>query len=388
MRSSIRLFRVAGIQIGIHFTWLIALALITWSLAANLFPVTMVGLSTLTYWVMGLVAALLLFVSVLLHELAHSLVARGHGMKVDSITLFILGGVSNLSEEPKDPGIEFQMSIAGPLSSLIIGIICWAAVSLIQMKIVALNAIYNVGSLNTPLETILGYLAFINVLLAAFNLIPGFPLDGGRVLRSIIWGSTRNLRKATNIASSIGQVFGWAMIGAGVYLVFLPGGFISGIWIAFIGWFLTSAAESSRQEVALHEKLAGIKVKQVMNPDQRTISPQTTVQELVESIFRKQYGRAVPVCDGGNLVGIVTIADVKGLPSDRWPQTSVAGIMTKTPLYTVKPDDDLNVALTLIAGKDVNQVLVITEGQCAGTVSRADIISYLQLKADLAGKRV
>jgi len=369
MKSSFRLVRIAGIDIGIHYTWIFIFILITWSLAQGFFPQSYPGWNTATYWTTGVVASLVLFVSVLLHELAHSLVAQARGMSVSSITLFIFGGVSNLEEEPKKPGIELTMSIVGPLTSLALGGIFWGLLQIVENQ-------------QSPLAAILFYLALINIILAVFNLIPGFPLDGGRVLRSIIWGYTGSLTKATNSAAMVGRFFGWALIAFGLFQL-LAGNFLGGLWIAFIGWFLSSAADASRREVTVRQQLSAIRVKDVMNISQETISPKTLVSEVVWGIFRKHHGRAVPVCDNNRPVGIVTLTDVKELPQDRWAETPVEDIMTREPLFTVSPEDDLNSAMKLIAQHDINQVLVLKQGQCAGLLSRADIIRHLQLRQEL-----
>jgi CBS domain-containing protein len=244
------------------------------------------------------------------------------------------------------------------------------------------------GAENSPLVAMLGYLALVNFLLAVFNLLPGFPLDGGRVLRSILWGTTGNLRKATNIAATIGQVLGWAMIVYGLWQfisgVFLGGlGGFSGLWFALIGWFLSSAADASRKEMTLREHLAGIKVKDVMNTQPGSIGPETTVEQVVGNIFQRLHGRAVPVCTNERLLGIVTIDDVKKVPREQWPVTPVARIMTREPLYTVSPEDGLHNAFKMIAQHAINQVLVTLDGKCIGMLSRADIIAHLQLSQDL-----
>jgi Zn-dependent protease/CBS domain-containing protein len=382
MKSSLRLFRIAGIDIGIHYTWIFIFVLISWSLAAGVFPAQHPGQSTAVYWGMGIITSLLLFVSVLLHELAHSLVAKSRGMQVSSITLFILGGVSNLEEEPEKPGIEFYMAIVGPLTSLVLGIICWLITMGLTGGYVSPTQLFNGGIFTSPVQAVIGYLAWINVLLAAFNLLPGFPLDGGRVLRSILWGSTGSLTKATNIAGRTGQVFGWALIGFGVFEL-LSGNFIGGLWIAFIGWFLNSSADASRKEITLRERLAHIKVKDLIGLEPRTIPPETTVAELVNHIFSQQHGRAIPVCRDDRLRGIVTVSDVKKIPQERWPTTTVEQIMTTSPLYTVSPEDNLNTVMKLISQHDINQVLVNRDGQCAGLLGRAEIIHHIQFTHEM-----
>jgi len=373
MRSSIRLFRIAGIDIGIHYTWIFIFVLIAWSLAQGFFPQAYPGWSTTTYWVTGFVASLLLFVSVLLHELAHSLVARARGLPVRSITLFIFGGVSNLEEEPQQPRVEFFMSIVGPLTSLVLAGICWGIFQLVEGQ-------------STPAAATLFYLALINALLAGFNLLPAFPLDGGRVLRSILWGTTGSLTKATNIAAISGRVFSWLFIGYGVYQLLWVGNLFGGLWIAFIGWFLGNAADTSRREVGLRERLTGVRVQDVMDSNPVAVSPATSVWDLVRDTFRQYRRRAVPVSQGNQAVGIITFTDVRELPQDRWAQTPVEEIMTRTPLYSVAPEDDLSAAMKLIAQHDINQVLVLKQGQLVGLLSRADIIQYLQLSQELGVK--
>ncbi len=373
MKSSLRLFRIAGIDIGIHYTWILIFILLSWSLAQGFFPRLYPGWDTVTYWITGLVSALLLFASVLVHELAHSLVAQSRGMTVRSITLFIFGGVSNLEDEPEKPKTEFVMSIVGPLSSLALAGIFW-------------GLLHIVGDQQSPVAATFSYLALINVLLAGFNLLPGFPLDGGRVLRAILWNRTGNLVKATNIAATVGRFMGWGFIAFGLFQVF-AGNFIYGIWFAFIGWFLSSSADASRREVTLREQLSGVQVKEVMTTNAMQISPDTSVAELVSNVFRKQHGRAVPVCENDKVVGIVTVTDVKELPQDKWEGTEVKEIMTSEPLYSVTPDDDLNIALRLITKHDINQVLVLRGKECAGLVSRSDILTYLQISQELGLKQ-
>jgi Zn-dependent protease/CBS domain-containing protein len=389
MKSSWRLFRIAGIDIGIHYTWLFIFILFSWLLAVGLFPQQHPGWGTATWWVMGVATALALFVSVLLHELAHSLVAQARGMKVSSITLFIFGGVSNLEEEPEKPRTEFAMAVVGPLTSLVLGLVLWGLAILLTGNGVSFLDLINGTKLDSPMASVIGYLGWINISLAVFNLLPGFPLDGGRVLRSILWGSTGSLTKATNVAATVGRLFGWAFIAAGVYMVLggvipiLGSGLFGGLWIAFIGWFLMSAADASRKELTLREHLSGIKVKDVMNTQPGGIDPDTTVEQLVANIFQRLHGRAVPVCHDDKLLGIVTIDDVKKLRREQWAATPVEKIMTREPLYTVSPDDGLQTAFKMIAQHAINQVLVTRDGKCIGMLSRADIIAHLQLSQEL-----
>ena len=369
MRGSFRLGRIAGIEIGVHYTWLLAFVVISWSLAEGLFPQQYPGWSRGAYWGTGMLAALLLFVSVLLHELAHSLYARSRGLPVHSIVFFIFGGVSNIASEAQRPHDEFFIALFGPLTSLVLAALFWA---LLQLT----------GPRGDPLEATLSYLALINALLAAFNLLPGFPLDGGRVLRAVIWGVTGSMSRATGIAATVGQVFAWILIGYGVFSMF-TGNVLGGIWIAFIGWFLNGAASASKQEVTLKEHLKGVRVRDVMELNPETISPQMLVEDLVRDFFFQRGRRAVAVTENDRLLGIITLTDVKGLSQEKWPQTQVAEIMTSSPIYSVAKDDDLQSAFGLIAEHDLNQVPVMDSGMVAGLLSRADIVRYLHLSREL-----
>jgi len=372
MRGSLRIARISGIDIGIHYTWLLVFILVIWSLAQGFFPQYYPGWNTVTYWTTGVLAAVFLFLSVLVHELAHSLVAQSRGLPVRSITLFIFGGVSNIGKEPERPKTEFVMAVVGPLASLVLAGIFWGLV-------------YLVGEETSPLAAMLSYLFLVNALLAGFNLLPGFPLDGGRVLRSIIWGITGSLTRATNIAAMTGRVLGWGLIGFGVFQL-VSGNFLGGIWIAIIGWFLDNAAGASRQRITVQEYLRGVRVGDVMDSSLMYVSPQTPVDNVVLGVFFQRGVRAVPVCQDDRLVGIVTLTDVKELPQRKWAQTVVEEIMTRQPLYTVEKNDDLSSAFRLIAEHGINQVPVLDAGRLVGLLSRASIIHYLQLSQELGMK--
>ena len=384
MRGSWRVGSIAGIEIGIHYTWLLALFIFTWLLGQG-FSINYPGWQSYLYWITGFLATFTLFVSVLIHELAHSLVARARGLPVSSITLFILGGVSNLSEEPEKPGVEFVMAIVGPLTSLALGIIFW-----IIWYLLTKTWVLPVFSINIPaakqtlVVAIVGFLAYTNIALTIFNLLPGFPLDGGRVFRSILWRTTGNLLKATNIASIVGRVLGWGFMALGVILaIFTQFGFLNGLWFVFIGWFLNSAADNSRYEATLREHLTGVLVEQVMEKDVSSVRPETNIADLVQTVFIQKRKRAVPVTDGDNLVGVVTISDIKGLPQEKWPVTPVSQIMHREPIHAVKPEDDLNTAMKLMAQYDLNQIPVLGQGKLVGVLTRADVINYLHLSEEL-----
>lgn len=370
MESSIRLGRIAGIPIGIHYTWLFAFALVAWSLAAGFFPLNYPGWAPLTYWITGVVAALGLFACVLLHELSHSLVALARGHGVHSITLFIFGGVSNIAQESEEPADEFLISVVGPLTSFVLAAVFWGLVQLVPAG-------------HSPLGALLAYLAVINLLLGAFNLLPGFPLDGGRVLRSIVWALTGSLRRATEVASYVGQGFGFLLIFWGVWQL-LSGNFLGGLWIAFIGWFLNGAAETIRQQQVLRERLRGVRVAELMNPRPPIASPSLSVQDFVCTHVMREGHRAMLVEDeAGRLLGIVSITDAREVPQDNWATTPVGAIMTRMPLKTVAPDTDLADALQVLAENGLNQLPVLSDGRAVGLLTRADIMRYLQLREEL-----
>jgi Zn-dependent protease/CBS domain-containing protein len=373
VKNSIRLGRVAGIDVGIHYTWVFAFALIAWSLAAGFFPSSAPGASTATYWLLGIAAALGLFASVLIHEFSHSLVALARGLRVHSITLFIFGGVSSIAGEAERALDEFLVAVVGPVSSFVLAGVFWV--------------IGQVAGLNgTPLGAFVGYLASVNLILGLFNLVPGFPLDGGRVLRSIVWASTGSLRRATQVASYVGQGFGFLLIFWGVARL-LGGDVFGGLWTAFIGWFLNNGAEATRQQQALTEDLRGASVAQVMDPQPATASPSMTVHEFVFDHVVRRGERALLVAEAGQLLGIVTITDAKELPQELWAATPVRRIMTSVPLKSVAVDADLAAALQLMVEDTLNQVPVVQADRIVGLLRREDVLRYLQLrdKLHLAG---
>jgi len=372
MKGSLRIARIAGIDIGIHYTWIIIFILIAWSLAMGYFPAEYPGWEGFIYWVTAIVAALLLFISVLVHELAHSLMAMSRGVPVKSITLFLLGGVSNLEAEPEKPGVEFAIAIVGPITSVALAGLFWA---------LDLTGLAVAG----PVKATVVYMIEINVLLAAFNILPGFPLDGGRVLRAILWGATGDLRKATSIAAAIGQVFGWVMIALGIFWA-LTDNIMGGVWLIFIGWFLNSAAEASKQEVELRAIWLNVRVASVMNDRPETIGGSSNVEALVNDIYVKKGSRWAAVVDEGKLLGIVTLADIKKLAPAAWRTTTVSSVMTPQPLKTITPGDDMKTAVRLMAENGLNQLPVVVEDRLVGMLNRADIIRYVQVHHEL-GKR-
>ena len=365
MRSSYTFMRIGGIRISIHFTWLFAVAFIALTLSEGFFPTYFNGWSTATYWGTGILASLLLFLSVLVHELARSFVAQARGLKVEGITLFIFGGVSNMGSEASRARDEFMIAVVGPLISLVLAALFWA------LYLAASDG-------DGPVVAVMFYLGYMNALLAVFNMMPGFPLDGGRVLRSAVWGVTGNLTKATNIAAGVGQIFGWGLVALGVYQILL-GSVAGGLWMAFIGWFLSSIAGANRRESTLEERFRGVLVDRVMDRGAVTVSTGATVEVLVREHLVQQGRRAAVVVEEDRVVGIATLTDVEAVPQDRWAEVRVGEIMTGEPLYSVGPGDELGAALLMLAEHDLNQVIVLSDGQLVGIVSRADVIRYMVL---------
>ncbi|HVB75869.1 MAG TPA: site-2 protease family protein [Ktedonobacteraceae bacterium] len=370
MPGSLRLGKIAGIEISIHVSWLIIVVLLTWSLATGWFPAIYQGWSTLTYWLVSLLSTLLLFASVLVHELAHSLVARSRGLPVRSITLLIFGGVSNIEQEPKSPGVEFQMAFVGPLTSLLIG-------GLSYLLFIALQG----GP--SQLSAILGTLAVLNILLGIFNLVPAFPLDGGRVLRSIVWKISGNVRTATRVATFAGQGIAYLLIFVGFYLIF--GGYIlDGVWLGLMGWFLLSGAQSANSQAMFEAVFKGVTVSRVMNTSPNTVPANISLQKLVDELLLPHGWRSAFVMQGEFLAGLITLGDIRHIPRDEWAQTPVGFAMTPLErLHAATPQQSLNEALPLMVGQDVNQIPVVEDGRLVGVLSREDIVRFLEIRRGL-----
>jgi Zn-dependent protease/CBS domain-containing protein len=370
MPGSFRIGKIAGIEISVHVSWLLIVALLTWSFAVGWFPALYPGWTTLAYWAVALLATLLLFASVLVHELAHSLVARRRGLPVSSITLFIFGGVSNLEQEPKSPGVEFQMSIVGPLTSLLIG-------GLSFLLLLAMRG----GT--SPLAAILEYLGLMNILLGLFNLVPAFPLDGGRVFRSIVWKLSGSLRTATRAATLAGQWIAYLMILAGFWLIF-GGDFLDGIWLGLIGWFLLTGAQSANSQVVLETMLKGVTVGKVMNTSPITVPANISLQKLVDEFLLPHGWRSAFVMQVDWLAGLITLDDIRHVPRDEWGQTLVGlAMVPREKLHAVSPQQSLNEVLPLMVGRDVNQLPVVENDRLVGVLSREDIMRFLEIRRSL-----
>ncbi|HMQ53523.1 MAG TPA: site-2 protease family protein [Anaerolineae bacterium] len=391
MLGGFSLGRIFGINLKIDWSWLLIFLLITWNLSVvfgQVHPDWGLGLS----WGTALGASLLFFVSVLAHELAHSLVAQAQGVPVRNITLFLFGGVSNIQRDPPSPRAEFLITIVGPLTSLALGILFLIAGGLMSTGVLAagFTSPLELAAQFSPLATLLLWLGWINILLAVFNLIPGFPLDGGRVLRSILWAATGSLRRATHWASWVGQVVAWIFITIGIAMIFgvevpfFGTGLIAGLWLAFIGWFLNTASVQSYQQVVVRDMLEDVPVEALMRTNPPTVPPNVSINELVDNYMMRTDDHAFPVVHEGQLLGMITLDDIRRVPREAWDTTLVREAMTPAEELTLaRVKDDAAQALNQLMQRDVRQVPVLSaDHHLAGLLRRRDVIKWLQLRSD------
>jgi len=374
MRSSIKLGTISGIEIGLHYSWFIIAALIAFSLGEHFRQVNP-NWSTIEVWTAALLTAVLFFVTLLLHELSHSLVAQARGLKVRAITLFALGGVSQIERDAPDAKTEFWVAIAGPIASLVIGFGCLALAAAFGWKPSV--------EPRSAAAAVLVWLGYINVGLAVFNMIPGFPLDGGRVLRSIIWAITKDADRSTRIAARIGQVVAFLFIFDGIWQFFGGAGF-NGLWMAFIGWFLMDAARASYAQVEVAATFRALPVSEVMSRDCVVVNRGMSLQEFVDDNLLRTGQRCFAVEDAGRLVGLITPRDVGTIPRELWGQTTVREAMRPLDsLHIVTPDTQVLDALKLMASNDVNQLPVVANGTLQGILSRSQVMQLLQARSEL-----
>lgn len=370
MRGSVSLGKILGIPIRLHASWFLIALLITWSLAVGYFPQANPGWSSLTYWVVGAFAAVLFFASVLLHELGHSVLALREEVPVKSITLFIFGGVAEIGREPPTAGAEFRIAIAGPLTSLGLA----AGFSGLS----TLLADYEM--ITAPLA----YLGWINLLLAAFNMIPGFPLDGGRVLRAILWRFNGNLVTATRWASRTGQVIAFGFIGLGVLQLF-AGGFTNGLWLAFIGWYLNGAARASYQQVALQELLTGVKARSIAMETCAPVPGEMNLDLFIQDHVLTGAEYCFLVTDNEERQGVITLDDVRAVTRTQRGSVTTGQIMT--PVDTIVPadaDDDVWSLVRRMGEEGRNALPVVDNGRFLGLLTRENLLTHVQLRSELA----
>jgi Zn-dependent protease/CBS domain-containing protein len=362
--GSIRLGKIFGIPVGVDYSWFLVFILFTWTFAVGYYPAEFTNWSTTEYWVVGAITALMLFGSVLLHELGHSLVALRYKIPVRNITLFIFGGISQISEEPVSAMSEFWITIAGPLISFILA------------GVFALLTPLTTGY--APLYAVVKYLAYINAILGLFNLIPGFPLDGGGVLMSIVWGITHNRHRALLIASGVGSFIAYLFIVYGVFELF-SGNLVNGLWIAFIGWFLVSASRGQLQQERIKGLLAGHKVSEVMSQAYTIVQSNTTLQSLMDDHILASSRRSYIVENGEDVVGLLTLHHLRDVPKEQWSTTTVAQVMISCSNWKdLTLDTELWDAMEEMDRNGVNQLPVMTDGHIEGMLTREDIISYLR----------
>lgn len=366
-----KLGTILGFDIRIDLSWLLIFFLVLWTLSTNLFPFNYPGLTGATYLTMGIVGTLLFFTSILVHELSHSVVAKAKGIPVQGITLFAFGGVSQTRMDAENPGDEFQIAGIGPLTSLVIAGIA--------------GLVWYVGrraGLSVPVVGVAAYLAWVNTLLAVFNLLPGFPLDGGRLFRSIVWKVTNNLKRATRIASIGGRILGYGLIALGFLQLFSPTpNFIGGLWFILIGWFLNNAAESSYQDLVVRMTLEGSRARDLMTLEPETVPAGLNLQELVDNYLMNRNYQSFPVVSDEHPIGLVTLTQVKQTPRNEWQQRTVSDIMMPIDAgITVRPDEDMSSVLEHMQNARSRRLLVTTNGHLEGILSVSDIANWLQRK--------
>ncbi len=363
---------MAGVELAIHPSWLVIAFLITYSLAVAQFPRQFPGWTSSQYWLVAAGTAVLFFASVLAHELSHAIVARRFGLKVEGITLFIFGGATTIDSDTRTPREEALIAVAGPAASITLGVIFIG---------------FDLFVAQPQLGALVGWLGFVNIALGVFNLIPGFPMDGGRVLRALLWKVRGDRLVATRNAAVVGRFFGYALITLGVFLALQPAGLFSGLWLAVIGWFLSNAAEATAAQAGIEQSLSGVKVRDAMDATPASASPNESVADLVQERMLRGEDRSFLVrYDDGGLAGVVTLQDVRRLPREQWDGARVTDVMTRyADLATIGPDAPLVDALRLVEERQVGQLPVLDgEGRVPiGIVTRRGILRLIDARMKL-----
>ena len=372
----INIFSIAGFKIGIDISWFFIAFILSWTLAAGYFPIVYPKLATSTYWLMGVSGMLGLFICIILHELGHAVVARHYGIPITYITLFIFGGVAELKKEPSSPKVEFLMAIAGPIVSFVLAFLLYAATKL--------GTKYG---LPLAVTAVTGYLALINLILAIFNLIPAFPLDGGRVFRAILWGWKKDLAFATRVSAIIGSGFGFALIFLGILSLFMRN-LYSGLWLIILGWFLHRAASSVQTQFYIGKELEGEKVSKFMKKDAISVPPDISIKEFVERYVYTSHHHLYPVTQHGTFLGYVSLQEVKATPHAEWDRTSVQKIMSHgTEFQTISSDTSALEALNLMQQTQLPVLFVVDAGKLVGILTAQDLFKMISLKIELEQTR-
>lgn len=371
--ASKQLFTLFGFPVRVDASWLLIVVLLTWSLAAGVFPVAYPELSPGIYWVMGIFATLGLFASIVIHELGHALMARRYGTPMKGITLFIFGGVAEMQNEPPSPVAEFNIAIAGPIASVVVGgvalALSWATVAV---------------GWRSPVTAVVGYIGMMNLILVVFNLIPAFPLDGGRVLRSALWKWKGSLRAATRTTSRIGAGFGVALIVLGVMSI-VTGNFVGGMWWVLIGLFLRAAAQMSYRQLLIRRMLEGEEVERFMATDPVTVQPATNIAELVENFIYRHHHRMFPVTENGRRVlGCISARQIRDLPREVWSQKTVGEVaLPCSKENTIELHEDATEALTRMQRSGQSRLMVVDGERLCGILTLKDLLRFLSLKMEL-----
>ena len=387
MRRGFKLFTVAGIRISINYTWFVVLVLVIWVMGAN-FRAAYHEFSAGTVWTLSVVYALLLFASVLLHELSHSFVGNRLGLGIKGITLFIFGGIAELGKEPEDPNTELKVAAAGPACSLVLSILFYGMAALLyslrgQAPIATLFEFSRAPEGASPLIALFQYLGFANGALLIFNLVPGFPLDGGRLFRAILWKRSGDVKRSTRYASNVGKGFAVILIVVGLLMIFVMRD-LGGIWLILIGMFLQQAAEGGYQQVLVKKALSGLKVRETMSPDVVHVNPSITLDALVESFFFRFRFSSFPVVDGETLVGVVDLDQVKHVPREQWHLTATREVMTPiSEELVLHPEDEAVDALAKMVKSGFGKLPVVVNGRLVGILTRRDVMALLRMKTDL-----
>lgn len=362
---------IAGFRIGIDISWFFIAFLLSWTLAAGYFPALYPHLTKGLYWIMGISGMLGLFICVILHELGHAVVAKSFGLPITNITLFIFGGVAELKKEPTSPKMEFWMAIAGPIVSFILAFIAYFVTKIgVQW------------GWPVPVTGVTGYLAVINLLLALFNLIPAFPLDGGRIFRAILWGIKKNLAWATRVSAMIGSGFGFALIFLGIFN-FIVKNFLAGFWLIILGWFLHRAATSMQTQFYIGKELEGEKVSKFMKTDPITVPPDITIKNFVDNYVYTSHHHLYPVAQVGKFIGYISLQEVKSHPHSDWDRIKVDDCMVKEHFQTVSSETSALQALDLIQQTQLPVLFVVDQGLLVGILTAQDLFKLISLKLEL-----
>jgi Zn-dependent protease/CBS domain-containing protein len=368
-----RLGSVFGFEIRIDYSWFVIAFLILWSLSAGVFPMRLPDLAPATYLAMGVVGTVLFFASLVAHELSHSLVARTRGVEVAGITLFVFGGMAHTRGEADNPEDELAIAGVGPLASLVLAIGFWV------MAWLGGRALWP-----EPMIMVAEYLAILNLILAVFNMLPGFPLDGGRLFRAFVWRQTGDLTLATRWATRGGKALGYALIFLGAVQA-LMGAVVGGLWMVFIGWFLRTTAAMSFEQHLLSGALNAIRAQQVMTPDPSTVSSDISMTDFVEGRLLREPHQGFPVVDDGRVLGLVTLDHARDMAREKWPVTSVAEVMMPAADVTVGPRSTLGEVLETMSGSGSNRILVLDDGRLVGVISASDVSRWIQKEQLIRG---